>query len=274
MRNARLRIKGDAGARIGYFFQTELLRSPVVLDTRIRVSLTDRLTLDAGVFKTPFSREFLIFRGALPMAERSLVVDRLAPARQVGASLTLASAATSVSAGVFNGNGGRTFSNDGDGLMGVARVERVTGSSESGTVRLGVNAALSRDQDAPSVGVISSFSGDRFVAGADVEFVRGGAYALLEVIAARLDPAPAATESEYPWGFFAVGGGQIATDHRLMGRLEYFEPDHGQRDSELLAGAAYFYSLNAFATLVGDVRVPVDDSDRTEFIVRLQLALK
>lgn len=166
LRNARLRLGGNAGEGVRYFVQAELVRQPAVLDTRLEVDLAEAVTARAGLYKTPFSREFQMFRGDRPLAESPRAVDALGPGRQVGASLRATSGATWAEVGLYNGNGGRTLTNDGDGFLVVARAETVV-AIPIGSVRLGASAARGEDDAAPIPTIDSAFEGTRTVLGAD-----------------------------------------------------------------------------------------------------------
>ena len=83
---ARLRATARAEG-LTLFAQADLARDPVLLDARLSLPVAGVLVVDTGLFKTPFSREFLTFRGALPLAERSRVVRALAPGPTVWRAL-------------------------------------------------------------------------------------------------------------------------------------------------------------------------------------------
>ena len=82
--NARVFIKGTLDRRFSYLLQTNFVKSPAILDGRIGYELRPALILDAGQFKTPFSREFLVAASDIDFVNRSQVVTILAPGRQIG----------------------------------------------------------------------------------------------------------------------------------------------------------------------------------------------
>ena len=81
------------------------------------------LGIQLGQFKTPFTREFITSLAEVETADRSTVVDSLAPKRDLGimADYSLGGRAT-LSAGVFNGEGQNITSNGDSSVMGVVRV--------------------------------------------------------------------------------------------------------------------------------------------------------
>lgn len=114
IRAARIRLRGGIEERLQYQVQAELTRSPALLVAQVEVPLTAVLDVVAGVYKSPFSREFLVRINELPLAERSQVVRALVPGRQIG--LTLRSHVLeehlNIDLGIFNGNGTQSLNND------------------------------------------------------------------------------------------------------------------------------------------------------------------
>ena len=79
--------------------------------------------VQAGQFKTPFSREYYTSLPDLETADRATVVDSLAPKRDIGvmADYAFRKVAT-LQLGLFNGEGQNVASNKDSTLLGVARV--------------------------------------------------------------------------------------------------------------------------------------------------------
>lgn len=142
---ARLAAAGTVQEGISWRIQGEF-RTGNVGTGRASVSLQDAyvrwtrksLYLQAGQFKTPFTREFITSLTEVETADRSTVVDSLAPKRDIGllAEYALGGRAT-FSAGVFNGNGQNVSSNPDSALLGIARVS----VRPVPFVSVGVNAA-------------------------------------------------------------------------------------------------------------------------------------
>ena len=81
------------------------------------------LGIQVGQFKTPFTREFLTSLPEVETADRSTVVDSLAPKRDIGLLADYAFGGRAlVSAGIFNGEGQNITANTDSSTLGVARV--------------------------------------------------------------------------------------------------------------------------------------------------------
>jgi phosphate-selective porin len=87
------------------------------------VSLTkDSWSLTMGQYKVPFSREELTSASQIPFGERTVAVDQIAPARDVGLMAGWRyGAKASVFAGVFNGEGDNIARNPDRRMMYAAR---------------------------------------------------------------------------------------------------------------------------------------------------------
>jgi phosphate-selective porin len=127
---ARLAASGSATGNISWRIQGEF-RTGNVGTGKASVSLQDayvrwakdRLGVQVGQFKTPFTREFITSLAELETADRSTVVDSLAPKRDIGvmADYALGGRGT-VTVGVFNGEGQNVTANRDSSALGVARV--------------------------------------------------------------------------------------------------------------------------------------------------------
>jgi hypothetical protein len=83
----------------------------------------DAWAVQAGQFKTPFTREFVTSLAELEMPDRAIVVDSLAPKRDIGVmgEYALRKVAT-LSLGVFNGEGQNITANRDSSALGVGRL--------------------------------------------------------------------------------------------------------------------------------------------------------
>lgn len=277
LRTARLRYAGEASEAARYFVQAELVRSPAVLDARLALRLAGPVEVVAGLYKSPFSREFLLFGGALPLTERARAVAALAPGRQVGTSLRAAGrlgpADATVEAGVFNGNGGRTFVNDGDGLLVVGRAEAAW-PTPVGTLRLGASGAHGRDDAAPIPTLDDAFAGTRSVVGADDELTTPRLYVLAEALAARLDGTEA---DRRPWGGAVTASVETLPRLRVVGRLDVLDsdpPDAGPRPERVRWAAGLDLEPAPHVRAQADYGFPHDDPAHGDLRLRLQLALR
>jgi phosphate-selective porin len=126
---ARLAAAGAVAGNVTWRIQGEF-RTGSVGTGRASVSLQDAyvrwthnaLGVEVGQFKTPFTREFITSLAEVETADRSTVVDSLAPKRDIGvmADYTIGGRAT-ISAGIFNGEGQNITANSDSSTLGVAR---------------------------------------------------------------------------------------------------------------------------------------------------------
>jgi hypothetical protein len=276
VRASRIMASGKAG-RFSYFAQVNLITEPSLLDTRLRVALTDELGVEAGLVKTPFSAEFNTFRGHLPLSEPSRVVVALAPKRQIGATLKAVLGSTTIRGGLYNGNG-RVLQNDGSGLMGVGRLEQrlLIGDPENPSVlQVGINGAYSRDQDVFLPGFATSYAGSRLIGGMDAKFSSGPILASAEMNVAEFEPDSAGfdTDKLVPWGFALTTGYCFSSGHSITGRLDFLDRDLQASGDYLLVGG-YAFSPVPGARFSAEYRFNLTDSRTSQVLIRFQLARK
>lgn len=289
--NFRLRVSGNLDQGFSYFLQTNFAATPTILDARLSYRVTPSVALDVGQFKAPFSYEFLTSAGSIDFVNRSQTVTVLAPGRQLGlqARLGRPGGPTTVSAGVFNGNGFALNANDGNHLMYVARATFTPrlGSESSpgaagglrprqlpGTPRgltVGLHAAVSEDEGASfGSGFVTGFTGRRVLFGADGRYTEDRLLLAGEVVVSELDPDVGVERN--PWGFHATAGYMLSPKAQGLARWERFQPDDGtvRRESVILG-------LNVWPTTVTEVQVNyLVDTDNTalenhELLVNFQL---
>ncbi|MBA3258012.1 MAG: hypothetical protein H0T68_00925 [Gemmatimonadales bacterium] len=143
---ARLTVSGGGAKDLTWRIQGEF-RTGSVGTGRASVSLQDAYIryrpgsfgIQAGQFKTPFTREFTTSLADLETADRSTVVDSLAPKRDIGIMADYAFGAdAAVFVGAFNGEGQNLTANADSSLLVVARV---TGRPLFSYLTLGANVA-------------------------------------------------------------------------------------------------------------------------------------
>lgn len=131
---ARLTASGGIVEGVTWRVQGEF-RTGSVGTGRASVSLQDAYirynpgpwAIQAGQFKTPFTREFITSLADVETADRSTVVDSLAPKRDLGIMGEATYKRLGLWAGVFNGEGQNITANTDSTLLGVARLAvRVT----------------------------------------------------------------------------------------------------------------------------------------------------
>ncbi|MGH7497844.1 MAG: porin [Gemmatimonadales bacterium] len=130
LNRARLTATGNASRNVTFRIQGEF-RTGSVGTGQASVSLTDgyirykpgAFGIQAGQFKTPFTREYLTSIADVETADRSTVVDSIAPKRDIGimADYDVKGIAT-LALGVFNGEGQNVSANADSSLLWVGRV--------------------------------------------------------------------------------------------------------------------------------------------------------
>jgi hypothetical protein len=147
LNRARVSIDGPLPARFGYRLLVELeasagSRAPATVSLREAIIrwAPGALTLTAGQFKTPFSREYLLPVPVLETPDFAAVVDSLAPKYDVGAMAEYAFGPfATVSAGVFNGEGQNATANRDSTVMLLGRLVARP------LAQLGLGASVARD---------------------------------------------------------------------------------------------------------------------------------
>lgn len=207
-----------------------------LLDAKLTIPIIPELGVSVGQFKTPFSREFILYKSDVQFVERSQAVLALAPGRQVGLQLAGAALDTRLwyGAGMFNGNG-RTLSNDNNSFMWMGRVQFNTVGEiefyEDLVIQFGANVAFSNDS-AVDVGLAGDlgpppidaerFEGDRLVWGFDAEVSFRGFFVNGEYLHGRFSPSrlqdgvvlPTEPEAAVAKGYYIEGG------YSLWGAIE------------------------------------------------------
>lgn len=261
--NARLNVGGELDGGFGYFLQANFAGSPTILDARLSYRPTRAVRLSVGQFKAPFSYEFLTSAASIDFVNRAQVVTTFAPNRQLGAEVAVgaASGPIGISAGVFNGNAFRANGNDGNDLMYVMRVSGTPVRSRpdrNTQLRFGVNAAFSQDAAAAIPGLVTAFTGDRTLLGADARFTSGPVLLSGEVLYGRLDP-PIGTTLE-PWGFHATAGYKFTPKTQGLVRWDRLDLDFlGSRDLVI-------FGFNVWPTQATEMQVNyLFDTDQASF---------
>ena len=265
---ARLRLNSVWEGRIKLFMQADFVRSPSILDAQLTIPIVDNLELDAGLFKSPFSREFLLFPEDLPFAERSRVVQALAPNRQIGVALRLRllEDQLTLEAGAFNGNGAVLESNDNDQFMYTARLNWTRPFSVGGA-QVGINGAYSEDTlvDIPSIGFSN---GERIVLGADGEIVTASWLVRVEFIAASFG---AGSVIDTAYGYTATVGYKLFGMHQFYAAFDVLDRGFGETEYGMVSYKAY---LTDILQVLANYRFALANPDLGYATLRLQVAFR
>lgn len=233
--NFRVNIGGTIDGGFSYYLQTSFTRSPAILDARMGLKFSHAFAIDAGLFKAPFSKEFLTGAASIDFVNRSQAVAVLRPGRQIGVQLRGGdkSGVFRYAAGVFNGNG-FSGSNDNNEFMYVGRLtflpvissERRPGDK----LEIGLNAAFSEDNNVSIGG--GPFRGKRTLGGADVRLNVDKLLLSGEAIFGKLDFA--AGPQIKPYGYHATIGYMVTGNAQLLARWDSFRPDSVGPNSDLI----------------------------------------
>lgn len=235
--NMRLSIGGELDGGFGYFLQGNLAATPVLLDAIVRYAPTERLGIEAGRFKVPFSQEYLTNAASIDFVNRSRVVDALAPARQVGVQVRGATVrGLSWAAGAFSG---ADVANPDGVLLGSARLSYATPPSDGGDERdtrvlAGVNLAYGGS------GVIDGRPGPaggeerRLLVGGDARVTSGRLLLSAEWIWARLTAT--GVPNREPWGYHATGGWSVTRRSQLLLRWDRLQGDEQAWRDQVVLG--------------------------------------
>lgn len=237
IRAARLRMKAESRG-MQAFIQTEFKDAPAIFDARLRIPLHERVEVTAGLYKSPFSASFLTSRIVIPLVERARAVNRIAPNRQIGASLgvDVVPERLQVEAGAYNGTG-TSPGNDNRLFLYVARADlRVPIGGV--LVRAGANGAASVDDGAEVRATGRPFRGRRMAGGIDASVSRGDWLLSAELLGVRLDPADGTGEVS-AWGGYVTAGAPLTDRVQVVARYDAYQPAQpGARAPDLLSAGA------------------------------------
>lgn len=272
--NARLQVKGVFDEKVGYQLQTSFIGSPSLLDANMYYNVTPNFSVKAGLFKAPFSYEYLTGATAIDFINRSSVVNQLVPKRQVGLQLQgkMAEGKFTYSAGMFNGNDFESNQNDDEQFLYTARLEANSGvgNDAHSSFMMGLNASYEQSERPNSgAGLLSQVEGEQILLGVDTRITYDKMMVAGEFIYSAIEERAGA---EYnPYGFYMTGGYFVTPQTQLLARWDYFDGDFIGQSSESLIGG-----INIFPTEFTKVQLnyiyPVDDGvDFSQVLLNLQI---
>jgi len=263
--NFRLKIYGEFDGGFGYYLQTNFIQQPAILDARIYYRLSPSLQINAGLYKAPFSGEYLISAASIDFVNRSRVVSALIPGRQIGMMLdgSLLEKTLSYQAGIFNGNGFQDNGNDNQHFMYVGRLlfERniPLNSEDNLQLKIGINAAISRDSLLNFNNLhLSAFTGTRRLLGTDVRLTAAGFLLAAEYLWSQFDPRNGIRRS--PDGYYLTIGKMITPKSQLL-----FRWDSIKGDGLFSADDWFILGFNWWPTGVSEIQINyIIDSGNTD----------
>jgi hypothetical protein len=205
---ARLVVSGTivpaVSWRISGEFRTggAMNRATVSLQDAVIRYVPDPWSFHVGQFKTPFTREFLTSIADLESADRSAVVDTLAPKRDIGimGEYALRSAVTAT-VGLFGGDGQNTTVNRDSTLLAVVRV------SVRPAKHVGIGANIAR------------YFGDSTRYGVDANYHDSTLTVRAEFVSQTRDAGAGPADK----GWYGLIGGFLVRQIQLVGKYEYFD---------------------------------------------------
>lgn len=275
--NARMKIYGEFDEGFGYLLQTNFTSSTSILDATTYYRFSPGFQVQAGLFKTPFSYEFLTGAPALDVIGRSTVVNQLTPNRQVGAQISgrTNDGILSYKAGVFNGNRFGANRNNDNQLLYVGRLEanfETDASTTGNKITFGMNASYEdKKQENATGNLIDRFRGKQTLLGSDVHITQGELMLKGELIYSWLESI---TGDEFnPFGYHATVGYHATPDFQLLARWDYFDGDVLANNARNVVAA-----INVFPSDISKIQVnyiiPTEESlDYSRFLVNFQVAL-
>jgi len=251
--NFRFRVYGELDNNFGYFVMANFINAVSVLDAKAYYRFSKGLIVDAGLFKSPFSKEFLTPAESIDFVNRSRVVTVLVPARQIGIQARgwiSENFPIWYGLGVFNGNGFGTNSNDNNNFLYSGRIAAHPFKNKENSadqLEIGINAAYSRDDFArisallnPFVFDALFFNGKRTIFGGDIRLTLNKILVAAEYISADLDGMFTVLASDdtvgslKPSGYHLTAGYMLTTKIQLLGRLDSFKTDSNNEISNWL----------------------------------------
>jgi hypothetical protein len=278
--NFRFRMYGELDNNFGYFVMANFINVPAVLDAKAYYKFSKGLIVDAGLFKTTFSKEFLTPAESIDFVNRSRVVSVLVPGRQIGVQARgwlLEDFPIWYGLGVFNGNGFGTNSNDNNNFLYSSRIAAhpfKPNKNSTKQLEIGINAAYSKDDFArisallnPFVFDALFFEGKRTIYGGDIRLTLNKILIAAEYIMADFDGMFTSIASDdtvsalKPSGYHLTAGYMLAPKIQLLGRLDSFKTDKNKESSNWV-----LLGLNIWPTQVTELQFNYTiNTDNSEF---------
>jgi phosphate-selective porin len=325
LRRARITVSGDFAEQFDFKLEGEFEQADGINAGRTDFSGTDlwvnwhrfpEAQIKLGQFKAPFGLEQLTSDTKLFTIERSQVTEALTPERQIGLQLWGKPFANvwpeqkdllTYSAGVFNGNGRNTTTNDNNEYMYAARLEsqlfagKLAGQDAS--LKVGGNYLTSRDAAGTNVsqtgnllvgvdGSLSPFvlpaAGEREAYGLDASFHLGPFDLIGEYLHERIDPRvvggvpPTFAGFDASGYYITAGYFVIPKKLQLVAKWESFDPGQVANDNlqSITGGVNYYIHGDDLKLMAGYIHTWSDfrsnqprfgDDQFDEFLLRLQL---
>jgi hypothetical protein len=257
---ARLKAGGTLDGGWGYKLQTDFSRQIALLDAVVNYEPTDGFGGSAGLFKAPFSYEYLVSAPDVKFVGRPQVIGALVPRRHVGISAAVSpTPGVTLQGGIFNGNGRTAAFNDNNRFLYSGRFT----AAPSEGLTLGASAAYNDRSNLYYEGssdVISFYSdglpdavqgeavGSKLLLGADAHLDRGPWLLGAEAIYGRIDRSDDSTtgggssgSDRQPFGHYVTLGHDLPTEtqQQVLLRWDSFTNDLDEAPGSDLLIAGY-----------------------------------
>jgi len=267
--NFRLKIFGELDKSFGYFVQANFINLPGLLDAKLYYRFSDQFMIDGGMFKAPFSKEFLISADAIDFVNRSRVVSVLAPGRQIGLQARGRldpGVQVDYNVGIFNGNSYGGNSNDNNDFLYATRFAffpLFTSKESADQMEIGANIMYSKDDLAPVSSLLNPFvydalffTGKRTIYGFDIRYTSGDFLISGEYLNGNFSgtfyflAADTSVGSARPEGFHLTAGYMLSRNVQLLGRWDKFRSDSGSDNPDWA-----LIGLNFWPTQVSELQL-------------------
>jgi len=266
----RFKMSGEFNNKFGYKLQASMLRAPSVLDANVYYKPASGLELKAGLFKSPFSHEYLTGAGSVLFAGRSTVVNQLGTKRQLGLQLdTYTSGKTfRFTGGIFNGNNFGGNANSDNKFLYIGRVESYLGTDDN-QVKIGTSVAHESKEISGSGNLSTGYLGEQTLLTAYTSINQGNLMVDGEFITGWRNPEFGPDSN--PYGYYLTGGYYVTDNSRLLVRWDAFEGDNLAQDTEqILVG--FNHMPNTFTKLKLTYILPTNqDIEYSNFLAILQI---
>ena len=272
---ARLQFRGNLDKGFSYKLQLDFSKSKTLLDAKLRYKFMPNIAIDMGVFKSPFSSEYLTYAADIDFINRSQVVSTLSPKRQIGIQLNGWNEQKIISAhlGIFNGNGFAGNTNDNNEFLYVARLEMNPKFTKKTTVlKIGLNVANSKDEGINiGNGFLPIFAGERNLIGADIRFNLKSLLISGEFISAKFNPKQG--NEIKPHGFFATIAYSISKRSQFLLRWDSFVCDEQQIDTNLIIVGWNYFPTSPTELQINYVLPTENNEFKQQILINAQISL-
>ncbi len=268
---ARFKMSGEFSGKFGYKLQASMLGNPAVVDANVYFKPVSQVSFKAGLFKSPFTHEYLTGAGSVLFAGRSTVVNQLGTKRQVGIQLDAYTSNKTFrfTGGVFNGNHYSGNSNDDGKFQYIGRIESYLGNGDDNQIKIGANVAYEEKDTRGSGNLTTNYIGKQTLFGTYVSVTQNSILLDGEFIYGWRNPEIGANSN--PYGYYVTAGYNVTSNSRLLVRWDSFEDDNLAQDAEqILVG--FNHMPNSFTKLKLTYALPTDqDIEYSNFFAILQV---